>query len=114
MIRLDYNRFVMHADSAQAIQSLLRCIPDKWQHVDTDQLSVAEQQAILRLVGAGLVERRNTIRLDMAGQGEAFEATIAVTGEAGLLQAIEPVLAESWIRWSGAIEDWRHRAGAAR
>ena len=60
------------------------------------------------------MERRNTIRSDMAGQGEAYEATIAVTGEAGLLQVIEPVLAESWIRWSGAIKGWRHRAGAAR
>ncbi|MBX3402394.1 MAG: hypothetical protein KF699_03180 [Phycisphaeraceae bacterium] len=103
----------MNQDLAKAIEDLLRRIPDKWQRVDTDQFSVTEEQAILRLVGAGLVERRNTIRLDMAGQNEGFEATIAVTGEAGLLQAIEPALAESWSRWSGAIEDWRRRTGAA-
>lgn len=103
----------MNQEPADVIEALLRRIPDKWQRADTDQLSVAEQQALLRLVGAGLVERRNTLRLDMAGQHEAFEATIAITGEAGLLQAIEPVLAESWSRWSGAIEDWRRRAGAA-
>lgn len=103
----------MNQDLAKAIEALLRRIPDKWQRVDTDQLSVVEQQALLRLVGAGLVERRNTVRLDMAGQNEAFEATIAVTGEAGLLMAIEPVLAESWSRWSGAIDDWRRRTGAA-
>lgn len=103
----------MNQELAEAIEDLLRRIPDKWQRMDTDQLSVTEQQALLRLVGAGLVERRNTIRLDMAGQNEGFEATIAVTGEAGLLQAIEPALAESWSRWSGAIEDWRRRTGAA-
>jgi hypothetical protein len=103
----------MNQELAKAIEDLLRRIPDKWQRVDTDQFSVTEQQAILRLVGAGLVERRNTIRLDMAGQNEGIEATIAVTGEAGLLQAIEPALAESWSRWSGAIEDWRRRTGAA-
>lgn len=103
----------MNQDLAKAIEDLLRRIPDKWQRVDTDQFSVTEEQAILRLVGAGLVERRNTIRLDMAGQNEGFEATIAVTGEAGLLQAIEPALAESWSRWSRAIEDWRRRTGAA-
>ena len=79
----------MNQEPADVIEALLRRIPDKWQRVDTEQLSSAEQQALLRLVGAGLVERRNTLRLDMAGQSEAFEATIAVTGEAGLLQAIE-------------------------
>ena len=103
----------MNQELAKAIEDLLRRIPDKWQRVDTDQFSVNEQQSLLRLVGAGLVERRNTIRLDMAGQNEGFEATIAVTGEAGLLQAIEPALAESWSRWSGAIEDWRRRTGSA-
>ncbi|MBL8765263.1 MAG: hypothetical protein JNM07_13445 [Phycisphaerae bacterium] len=103
----------MNQELAKAIEALLRRIPEKWQRVDTDQLSVTEQQTLLRLVAAGLVERRNTLRLDMAGQNEAFEATIAVTGEAGLLMAIEPVLAESWSRWSGAIEDWRRRTGAA-
>lgn len=103
----------MNQELAKAIEALLRRIPDKWQRVDSDQLSVVEQQSLLRLVGAGLVERRNTLRLDMAGQNEAFEATIAVTGEAGLLMAIEPVLAESWSRWSGAIDDWRRRTGAA-
>ena len=103
----------MNQEQAKAIEDLLRRIPDKWQRVDTDQLSVTERQALLRLVGAGLVERRNTVRLDMAGQNEGFEATIAVTGEAGLLQAIEPALAESWSRWSGAIEDWRRRTGSA-
>jgi len=103
----------MNQELAKAIEDLLRRTPDKWQRVDTDQYSVTEQQALLRLVAAGLVERRNTVRLDMAGQNEGFEATIAMTGEAGLLQAIEPALAESWSRWSGAIEDWRRRTGAA-
>ena len=60
----------MNQELSKAIEDLLRRIPDKWQRVDTDQLSVTEQQALLRLVGAGLVERRNTIRLDMAGQNE--------------------------------------------
>ena len=85
----------MTQDLTNAIESLLRRIPDRWQSVDIDQLSVTEQRAILLLVGAGLVERRSSIRLGMAGQGEAIEATVAVTGEAGLLQAIEPLLAES-------------------
>ena len=103
----------MNQELAKAIEALLRRIPDKWQRVETDQLSVTEQQTLLRLVEAGLVERRNTLRLDMAGQNEAFETTIVVTGEAGLLMAIEPALAESWSRWSGAIDDWRRRTGAA-
>lgn len=103
----------MNQELAKAIEALLRRIPDKWQRVDTDRLSVSEQRALLLLVGAGLVERRNTIRLGMAGQSEAIEATIAVTGEAGLLQAIEPVLAESWTRWSAAIDEWRRGSGGA-
>jgi len=103
----------MNQELANAIEALLRRIPDKWQRVATDRLSVSEQRALLLLVGAGLVERRNTIRLGMAGQSEAIEATIAVTGEAGLLQAIEPVLAESWNRWRKAIDDWRQQTGGS-
>lgn len=108
-----YDHACMTQDLTNAIESLLRRIPDRWQSVDTDQLSVTEQRAILLLVGAGLVERRSSIRLGMAGQGEAIEATVAVTGEAGLLQAIEPLLAESWSRWSAAIDQWRRGSEGA-
>ncbi|MGE3110116.1 MAG: hypothetical protein AB7O77_17395, partial [Phycisphaerales bacterium] len=108
-----YHQLRMNQELAKAIEALLRRIPDKWQRVATDQLSVSEQRALLLLVGAGLVERRNTIRLGMAGKSEAIEATIAVTGEAGLLQAIEPVLAESWSRWATAIDEWRRGSGGA-
>lgn len=42
----------MNQELAKAIEALLRRIPDKWQRVDTEQLSVTEHQTLLRLVAA--------------------------------------------------------------
>lgn len=100
------------SEAAKAIEALLRRIPDRWETVAVDRLTSAEHRVLRLLVGAGLVEHRATVRIEMAGQAEAFEATIAVTGEAGLLQAIEPILAETWVRWSGALSDWNRSTGA--
>lgn len=101
-----------NSEAAKAIEAVLRRIPDRWETIAVDQLTSTEQRVLRLLVGAGLAEHRATVRIEMAGQAEAFEATIAVTGEAGLLQAIEPVLAETWARWSGALSDWNRSTGA--
>lgn len=100
-------------DVTAAVETLLRSIPEQWQPLEADRMTSAEERALGMLVAAGLVERRTTVRMEMARQGAAFEATITVTGEFGLAEALDPVLAELWARWSAAIEEWRHRAGAA-
>jgi len=92
---------------AQAVASLLRTIPDHWAPFTHDALSAAEQRALLLLVAAGLVERRFTLRVEMAGQPGAVDATLAASGERGLAEALEPMLAEMWTRWGGAFKAWK-------
>lgn len=92
---------------AQAVASLLRSIPDRWGNFDQDDLSRTEQRALFLLVAAGLVERRITIRGEFAGQGPAFEFTIDTTGESGLIEALDSVVAEMWTKWGPAYEAWK-------
>jgi hypothetical protein len=51
-----------------------------------------------------MIERRVTLRLRMAGHPVAVEATITMTGEGGLAQAMEFVLKDIWNDWREAFE----------
>jgi hypothetical protein len=51
------------------------------------------------LVAAGLVERRFSVRLRGVGDSRAVAARFRFTGQAGLIEALEPALAEAWDLW---------------
>ena len=91
----------------QSIESLLRTIPECWHEFDHDDLTATEQQALFLLVAAGLVERRFGLQLEMAGRGEVVEAKLAATGEYGLVEAFDPVLAEIWTKWGDSFVQWK-------
>jgi len=97
---------------AQAVASLLRSIPERWANFDHDNLSGTEQQALFLLVAAGLVERRIGVRGEFAGQAPAIEFTIDATGEYGVVEALDPVVAQMWTKWGPAFEAWK--AGDAK
>jgi len=90
-----------------AVASLLRSIPERWADFDHDALSRTEQQDLFLLVAAGLVERRIGVRGEFAGQAPAIEFTIDATGEYGVVEALDPVVAEMWTKWGPAFEAWR-------
>ncbi|MCA9286665.1 MAG: hypothetical protein KDA22_15685, partial [Phycisphaerales bacterium] len=98
-------------DVSEAVESLLRGIPERWTEFDFNGLTSVEQRALFLLVAAGLVERRIGIRGEFAGQGPALEFAIDATGEFGLVEALESAVSEMWTRWGPAFEAWR--AGAA-
>ena len=92
---------------AAAVESLLRSIPDRWSDIDHDALSTPEQRALFLLVAAGLVERRIGVRGEFVGEGPTIEFTIEATGEYGLVDALDPVVAEMWTKWGPAFEAWK-------
>lgn len=98
---------------AEAIASLLRSIPECWAAFDHDVLTAVEQRALYLLVAAGLVERRFTLRVEMAGNPGVIEATLAATGEGGLAEALDPILAEMWSRWGSAFKAWKASEAAS-
>jgi hypothetical protein len=59
-----------------------------------------QERALYLLTAAGMIGRRATFRLRMFGHPVAVEATITVTGEGGLGEAIKHVAA-------GTFDDWR-------
>lgn len=79
---------------AQAIESLLRRIPETWAVAEIDRLTSVEDKALFLLTAAGLVERSFCFRLAMAGQETSMRAKFSVTGEGGLEMALGPVIEE--------------------
>lgn len=96
-----------------AIETLLRTIPERWHDFDHDGLTATDQQALFLLVAAGLVERRFGLRLEMAGRGESIQAKLAATGEYGLVEALDPVLAEIWTKWGDSFIEWKSGEAAS-
>jgi hypothetical protein len=88
----------------QAIVHLLRTVPETWEDYDPSTLSELQEQAVYLLVAASMIERRITLRLRMAGHPVAVEATFTVTGEVGLSQALDFVVADIWKDWREAFE----------
>ena len=91
------------------IGQYLRTIPESWVDLDPSSLSELQERAVYALVAAGMIERRLTLRLRAIGNPVAIEATIAMTGEGGLAQAMGFVLTNIWTEWHEAFE--RHRSG---
>ena len=93
----------------QAIFHFLHTVPETWTDYDPATLSALQERAVYLLTAAGMIERRVTLRLRMVGHPVAVEATITMTGEGGLAQAMGFVLTDIWSEWQEAFE--RHRSG---
>jgi hypothetical protein len=90
-----------------AIAELLRLIPETWQAYSPDDLSDTKAQALFLLTAAGMVERRERLRLRMVNHPLIAEATIAFTGEYGGVEALELLLASLWADWQDAYRKWK-------
>jgi hypothetical protein len=90
-----------------AIAELLRRIPETWEVYQPDSLTEVQAQALFLLMAAGMVERRERLRLRMLNDKIMVEATITATGEYGAGEAIEPLAAEAWALWQEAYRQWR-------
>ena len=93
----------------QAIVKFLKTAPKKWQTYEPDDLTEPEEKALSLLTSAGMVERREHLRIRMMNHSKAGAATITATGECGLLEAIEQFLASLYTEagWKYAYESWR-------
>lgn len=91
----------------QAVSSLLQRIPEIWEEFDPDKLSVVQNDALRQLVAAGLVERRCRMRFRMLNHALAIEATVTSTGEYGLVEAMESLLASIYQDWEDSFLEWK-------
>ncbi|MBE3069262.1 MAG: hypothetical protein IMZ66_03395, partial [Planctomycetes bacterium] len=92
---------------APAIVELLRRIPDTWQTYRSDDLSETQSQALFLLTAAGMVERRERMRMRMLGDPLVVEATITATGEYGGVEALTALAAQTWEDWQDAFRRWK-------
>ena len=90
-----------------AVAELLRRIPDTWQAYRPDDLTETQSQALFLLTAAGMVERRERLRLRMVNHPVVAEATITVTGEYGDVEALEPIAAQLWADWQDSFHKWK-------
>lgn len=86
------------------VARFLRTVPETWTDHDPSALSELQERAVYLLTAAGMIERRVTLRLRMVGHPVAAEATITMTGEAGLAEAMEFLLKDLWNDWREAFE----------
>ena len=78
-----------------------------WSQLDSKNRTAFDEQALLFLTAAGFVERRVSLRMRLAGVKDAIEATIVVTGEYGLVEAMEGVISEAWHAWGEVFKAQR-------
>lgn len=87
----------------QAILDLVKSLPNIWKMFEFDTLSSTQQEALKILVGAGMVEQRNKMRLRMIGEPQILFITFRITGECGLSEVGDKIAA--------AVPNWRSAAG---
>jgi hypothetical protein len=90
----------------QAVSDLLGRIPDTWQEYRPDDLTETQSQGLFLLVAAGMVERRERLRMRMFNHPLVAEATITCTGEYGGIEAMQPLIASLWSDWQDAFREW--------
>jgi len=90
-----------------SVIKLLRSIPETWSVFDRDQLADTESKALFLLVAAGMVERRGKFRMKLLNHALAVEASFTATGEFGLVEVMEPLLAAMWEDWKDAFAELR-------
>jgi hypothetical protein len=84
-------------ETVQSAITLLARVPNVWTPVP--ELSHLDGKALGLLVAGGPVERRVCLRLRGIGDSKAVAVRFHFTGQAGLVQALEPALRESWELW---------------
>lgn len=85
----------------QAALDLLARLPLTWAPLDYDKRTAAEQDVLMLLTAAGMVERRLAFSFSLVGHAVTVEATVTSTGEHGLAEAMEPVGHAAWQAWAG-------------
>lgn len=93
-------------DEVRTLRDLLARIPTAWQPFNIQSLTSVEADVLVRLVSAGMVERRLGVRIRWLGHPFAIEATVRAFGEGGLYQAISPVLSRLFDQWRPNVEEW--------
>lgn len=90
----------------QAVLRLLERIPAIWQTFTLDELTKTESIALEAMIGAGLIERCLRLRLIFMNDPRFMDATIVATGECGMPEALERVLAAVWQEWEVPYGEW--------
>jgi hypothetical protein len=90
-----------------AVAELLRLIPENWQAYKPDDLSETKAQALFLLTAAGMVDRRERLRLRMMNHPVVAEATLTMTGEYGGVEGFQPFIASLWADRQDAFEEWK-------
>lgn len=90
-----------------AVAELLRRIPETWQTYKPDDLTATQSQALFLLVAAGMVEKRERMRMRFADHPVSAEATITATGEYGGVEALQSLFANLWTDWKDAFQSWQ-------
>lgn len=85
------------SDTVKAAIALLARIPKTWKALP--ELSALEGKALSLLTAAGLVECRFAVRFRSVGDQRVVATRFRFTGEAGLIDAVDPALAEAWTLW---------------
>ncbi len=91
---------------ADALIALLRSIPETWATFDPDAQAAVQANALFHLTAAGLVERRNKIRLTMANSPTAVEMRYEATGEGGFAEVMEHALPKLFDQWLAQWQAW--------
>lgn len=89
-----------------AVAALLRRVPERWETYEGDALTAKESKALFLLVAAGMVERRGRFRLRLHNHAIAVEGMLTVTGEFGLVEALQSLLAAVWGDWESTLSAW--------
>jgi hypothetical protein len=89
-----------------AIALFLRSIPTAWTEFDSDKLTKLQENALLLLTAAGMVERRGWIRTTIANHPTCFEIRFQATGEGGFAKAMERATAIEYATWADAWRKW--------
>lgn len=95
-----------------AVGELLRRISETWQTYNPDDLTETQSQALFLLVAAGMVERRERMRMRFADHPVIAEATITFTGENGGLEALQALCTNFWPDWKDAFQSWQQSEAA--
>jgi len=91
---------------ARAILDLLRSLPLRWKRLDVERLTGTEQEALKRLMRAGLVEGRIRLRACMDGFPQPVQMQVCVSGEYRTADVITLVF--------NAVPDWLDGKGQTR
>lgn len=82
-----------------SVERLLLSVPESWTPKADVVRTQADEEALLRLVAASLIERRFGMSLHFAGDPIGLEIEGSATGEGGLAELMQPVFAEMLSRW---------------